>query len=82
MVEVPSPVVNGWKLDDDGCLVVEWTSGDVLPQKLVDVLVSSEVTETSVTSDYEPYEPYEEEIQEEDEVDNIIDMIFDDEQDD
>ena len=41
-VDVPSPVGKGWQLED-GYLVVEWTSEDVLPPQLVDVLASRDL---------------------------------------
>jgi len=84
--DIPSPVGNGWKMDDDGNLSIEWTDGDVLPQQLVDILASAEPKESSsVSSDiseFEPYEAFEEEVEEDCEFDNIIDIIFDDDQDD
>ena len=93
-VNIPSPVNNGWKLDEAGDLIVDWTSGDVLPQQLVDLLMPSKAatstTETSANDQDEAddsgdamyaYEIFENEIEEDDEVDNIIDVIFDDEDD-
>jgi hypothetical protein len=83
LVDIPSPVGNGWKLDDDGDLSIEWTAGDVLPQKLIDILASTETEQSSSeTSQRSDNEPFELDIEEDDEVDNIIDMIFDDDQDD
>jgi len=38
--ELPLPVCCGWKLDDDEALVVQWIDGDIMPQKLVDVLAT------------------------------------------
>ena len=87
-VNLPSPVDNGWKLAESGDLIVDWTSGDIMPQQLVDLLVPTEPqstpNESSSSIADEPnydYETFENEIEEDDEVDNIIDVIFDDEDD-
>ena len=78
----PSPIENGWKTDPDGHLAVDWTLGDVLPQQLVEIVASAESNEESSAAedDYVPYEPYEDEIEERDEVDNILDIVFDENQ--
>jgi len=57
---------------------VKWTSGDILPMELVDVLATST---SSATVDDDGNVTHEE-IEEDDVVDNIIDMILDDDQDD
>ena len=37
--EIPSPAPDhGWLISEDGLLEPQWTSGDILPQQLVDVI--------------------------------------------
>ena len=80
---IPSPIGNGWCLDEDGYMCIDWTKGDIMPQKLVDVLASTD-------PDYDPgsketnydYEPFENEIEEDYKIDNILDVIFDDDEND
>ena len=66
---------------------MEWTTGDVMPQQLIDLLVPTEeqpiTPDTQACNDAEcHYETFEDEIEEDCEIDNIIDVIFDDEDDD
>ena len=83
---VPSPVGCGWKMED-GCLSVDWIKGDMMPQQLADVLDDNNTTEsgerTTAEMDLEPeYEFFENEIEEDDEIENMLDIIFEDDQDD
>ena len=70
-------------IGDDGKLAIEWTTGDVLPQQLVDILATNETDQSggdvNQNDDYVLYEPYQEEIEEDDQIENIIDMTFDEE---
>ena len=34
----PSPDGHGWKIAEEGAIVYEWTSGFIVPQKLIDIL--------------------------------------------
>ena len=85
-VKIPSPINNGWKLDESRNFSVDWTSGDILPLQLVD-LVSPTEPESSNAEPNEcsetnyVYQFFKNEIEEDDEIDNIIDVIFEDEQD-
>lgn len=36
--DIPSPTQHGWVTDDAGKLVVQWTSGAILPQSIVDLV--------------------------------------------
>ena len=76
---IPSPVGHGWELDAEGNLVVDWIDGDVMPQKLVDVLASKDTGHATNHSDED--EEQSEEVEEEYEVDNILDIIFEDDKD-
>ena len=80
-VLIPSPAGCGWKFEGEN-LFVDWTDGDIMPQKLIDILASEENPReyTSDDGDYENHE--EEEIEEDEEVDNILDIIFEDDQED
>ena len=35
---VPSPDGHGWKIDEDGAIDYKWTSGFIVPQKLIHIL--------------------------------------------
>jgi hypothetical protein len=63
-----SPAGIGWIFGAGGKLEVQWTSGRILPQQLADVLYGSETEVSSEETD-------------EFEVDNIIDVVFDDDED-
>lgn len=69
---LPSPVGNGWIQACDGSIEIQWTTGSILPQQLVDILYSNN-TQSACDEIFE----YTDEI----EVDNIIDAVFDDEED-
>ena len=93
MLEIPPPTGLGWQLDDSGLLSVKWTDGDIMPKDLVDILASSETGETD-PDEYSrgnlmgtdapecTLEAYLEAVEEEDEIDNMLDVIFDDEDED
>lgn len=75
-VSFPSPEGYGWKKNSESALEVEWTDGDVLPRQLVDILVCDQLSNTSVIHEREPVAG---DMIEEDELDNILDVIFDEE---
>ena len=47
--DLPMPEGNGWTKNEMGLLCVDWTSGDIMPQQLVDVLSDTEKDERSCT---------------------------------
>jgi len=57
----------------DGSITIQWTSGDILPQNIVDIIYS-----TSSTATHEVLEEFAEKC----EIDKRIDEIFEDEYDD
>jgi hypothetical protein len=61
---IPTPEGYGWKCNAEGCLQIQWSEGDIMPQQLIDVLhtTTEEVCE----------------VEEDDEIDNIIDVVFED----
>jgi len=75
-VDLPSPNGCGWKAKTDGVLSVEWTTENVMPQELIDMLHSEESDPFTL----QQTEQSQLELVEEDEVDNIVDAIFDDDQ--
>jgi len=72
-LQLPSPDGCGWKKTVSGELEIDWTE-DALPQQLVEVLADREHEDEQLTEVYEEVE--------EDELDNIIDVVFDDEEED
>ena len=68
-IDLPSPVGCGWTIDDANLLHVDWTDGDIIPKDVVDILADS----TCVSA--------EEDVEEDDVVDNILDYVFDDDDD-
>jgi hypothetical protein len=86
-VDLLSPTECGWKLDSNGRLAIDWTSEDVLPQQVIDILAATDQQSASqsgegmqeMQADEEYHQEYE--LVEEDELDNIIDLIFDEEDD-
>ena len=91
-LDIPSPTECGWKTDDNGTVAVDWLNGDVMPQKLIDVLANRESHHTEEISieDFEVVSTDENEIElfegssywDEVEIDNILDVIFEEDQDD
>jgi hypothetical protein len=69
---LPSPIGKGWSNAADGAVEIQWTSGSIMPQQLVDVLHGNSVEEEDEGECYE----YVDEI----EVDNIVDVVFSDEE--
>ena len=69
-IDIPSPVGCGWTTDDANLLHVDWTDGDIIPNEVVDVLADS----TCISGDSE-------DVEEDDVVDNILDYVFDDDDD-
>jgi len=94
MLEIPPPTELGWQLDGSGLLSVTWTDGDIIPKDLVDILASSETAERDQDecspgnmagvndAPERTLEACLEDVEEEDEIDNILDVIFDDEDED
>ena len=98
--DLPMPEGNGWTKNEMGILCVDWTSGDIMPQQLVDILSDNEKDKRDPvpqsddveddddeedSTETEPgyhYELFENEIEERDEIDNIIDVVFEDEDED
>ena len=84
-LQLPSPIGLGWTQVADGTLNIQWTKGDLLPQQLVDILPSDS---SSVNSSVESAvfsksdDDGEELIEDECEVDNILDIVFEDDDDD
>ena len=72
--QLPKATDSGWKLDCSGKLAIEWNAGDIMPQDLIDVIVSAgtqdeqqpELRVLVCTDD----------IEEDDEVENMIDENF------
>jgi len=69
--QLPKATVSGWKLDCSGKLEIEWNAGDIMPQDLIDVIVSAG------TQDEHQPKLHDlvclNDIEEDDEVDNMID---------
>ena len=63
MQDVPHPDGHGWQIVD-GKLALKWTEGDLMPQVLTDVLVE------------EP-DLHDLDQMDDDEVENLLDVIFD-----
>jgi hypothetical protein len=78
---LPSPIGNGWKYSSDGTLEVEWTDGDILPRQLVDILASNQGVDSQNSAET-AYDSVPEDMIEEDELDNILDIVFEEEEDD
>jgi len=70
---IPTPFESGWMAGTDGSITNQWTSGDILPQNIVDIMYSASSTATHEVL---------EEVEENCEIDNMIDEIFEDECDD
>ena len=75
--DITSPIGCGWMLDAEGKLAIDWISGDVMPQQLVDILEANESDLQNTTDE----DDVEELVEEDDEIDNILDIIFEDDQD-
>jgi hypothetical protein len=66
---LPSPCGNGWTFDDSGTLQIQWTGIDIIPNSITDFLANSDWFMT------------EQEVEEDDVFDNILDIIFEEEED-
>ena len=80
-VDIPSPIGNGWMTDEGDNLIVQWTDGDMMPQQLIDILADNEPKISTIYVDINVDEAQEELVEEDDEVDNILDIVFEDDQD-
>lgn len=86
-VFLPSPIGSGWKCDQEGRITIDWIEGNVMPQQLVDILDSSEPDNCSVLNEQEDevevneVEETEEVVEDECEIDNILDIIFESDED-
>ena len=69
--DIPSPIQHGWVTDDAGKLVVQWTSGAILPQSIVDLVDDESHTAHDCDDD---------DIVEDDVVDNVLNVIFEEEE--
>ena len=77
--EIPSPIGCGWKSSPDNGLIIDWIDGDMMPAQLADILASTMLDQNDeqiedATIDQELEEDYE--------IDNIMDIVFEDDQDD
>jgi len=84
-VVVPSPIGCGWKCDQEGEITIDWIEGNVMPQQLVDILDSDEPESCRIINEQEDVvdevEEQDEVVEHECEIDNILDIIFEDDQD-
>ena len=77
---LPSPVGMGWIQDKECCLYkdstlkVHWTTGDVMPPQLIDILHDSTTNKHTETGSAVADEDFEED----DVIDSILDVIFED----
>lgn len=83
--KLPSPIGLGWMSAADGSVTIQWTDGDILPQQLIDIMspTSDAVSAAHCDADDEDDDvPHveEEELEEDYEIDNILDVFFEDEQ--
>ena len=72
--QLPKATDSGWKLDCSGKLEIEWNAGDIMPQDLIDVIVSA-----GTQDEHQPELRVlvcPDDIEEDDEVENIIDENF------
>ena len=67
---IASPVGHGWLLDEYGHLVYEWTKEKIMPQQVIDIICKSEKDEEGDSST--------EDDNDEIEIDNMIDIMFED----
>ena len=58
------------KIDEEGSIDYEWTSGFIVPQELIDILCTEPSNDTSEEEDLTT------------EADNMIDVVYEDESDD
>ena len=65
----------------DGNLVVDWISGEIMPQQIVDILATPKVGSSNIRVDDDVEECHNEVVEEDDEVDNILNVIFEDDMD-
>ena len=70
---IPPPDGFGWETTPDGLINIVWNDGDIMPQKLVDIL-ESESNNNAQHCDAE--------IEEDSEIDNILDVMFEVDEDD
>jgi len=75
-MDIPSPIGHGWMEGSDCGLAVQWTSGNILPQQLVDIIANDAENDLGSSASVE------QEVEEDCELDNIVDDVFDDEDDD
>ena len=79
-MQLPTPVGNGWLEASDGGIAIQWTQGDLLPQQLIDVL-TDEAASCANSYSNEDCCSFQE-VEEDYELDNIIDVVFEDDDDD
>jgi len=68
--------------DTDGSVMIQWHKGDIMPQQLIDVLEasSSSASSSSCETDNTP-DDEECEVEEDCEVDNMLDIVFEEDED-
>lgn len=69
--DMPSPIGCGWTADNANLLHVDWTDGDIIPKDVTDLLADSTCASGKL-----------EDVEEDDVIDNILDYVFDDDNDD
>lgn len=75
--ELPSPVGYGWTQEADEQMKIQWTQGNLLPQKIVDVLDSASISKLMFDSNpAADSDAYVEPVEEDCEIDNNLDMVF------
>jgi len=72
-LQMPSPVGCGWTMDGQGKLTIDWIA-EAMPEQLVEEMSGTALPEKPRNEKDEYVDEYE--------VDNIIDVVFDDEDED
>jgi len=82
---IPSPIGFGWNVDYKDNITIEWNTGNIMPQDLIDVLASSISTDDEADDEADLNEGTDDlriidcsdNLEEDYEIDNIIDVVFD-----
>lgn len=75
---IPSPDGHGWKMAN-GVLTIDWFACDMLPVDLADLLIEKQPDDENISDVCQQFDGSE--VEEDDEVDNIIDVLFDEDDD-
>ena len=78
--KIPAAVGFGWMECPDASVTIQWTDGDIIPQQLIDILAATS-SPSDPTDESTPIED-EEMIEEDYELDNIVDVVFEDDDED